>query len=495
MLILPGIPLLVGYLFIKRKLIKIYEINITINPKNKREILQNILKIDKIGALYLFIKELNGLNEEDINLFYEIFKNYNKRMISKLFRLANYFADIKDFQKEVFALFLSKSIYRAIQVCLEKNLLPELMQILKYYPDLNLKLLKTIIYRLSELSQFDYIFKVLKITNYPPDLINYFSYILFEVYFDKIYTAVDSIDEIFGYDFINRINLDNINDLKGDKKFSSLKQIIEIINARKMDFNDLSKFYLEFLMKNEYNLDATCINKMLNSLYKSTNGFNIDFTSRYDILKFYILNIIFLNNPLKSQIQRYFSKFEAGMSELITNTIIEKINNKINISGKESIDNTEYLYIIKEIFLENFSYSGFNYFIYILIRILFNIRKRITNFSKIKDLFALYLKASNDYWNDILIKIFKENIKFQFLSDWDESIKNNYILYVIKQIAILRCKLFYRSVDLGVLSKDQAYRQVLELLNNLGIASKNSDKININKSFIDGILIKSGWKF
>ncbi|MHA1694560.1 MAG: hypothetical protein ACTSUG_04820, partial [Candidatus Helarchaeota archaeon] len=107
---------------------------------------------------------------------------------------------------------------------------------------------------------------------------------------------------------------------------------------------------------------------------------------------------------------------------------------------------------------------------------------------------AFYLKMANSYWNNILKNIYLEKIEFKFLKNWNEDIKIEYKKYIIEQIAILRCKIFYKSVDFKIFSRDDAYFKVIEILNNIGIAFKNmDDRFSIDNIFLKKILIASGW--
>jgi hypothetical protein len=208
---------------------------------------------------------------------------------------------------------------------------------------------------------------------------------------------------------------------------------------------------------------------------------------KFQILQESELNVEYLKNIFeKSEIMSlstFYPQFKIIINE-ISNEF--KDNNPKNLS---------YYDFFKLNLFNYFPYSSYTLYRHLIIKLLTESNKKLKYDEKRRFLNEFYLKISNDYWNSILNKIHSDDLDIDFNSSWNESLKKKYIIHIINQIALLRAIILYKTVDFRVLTKNNAYNKVIQLLNSISEAfgTKYEGNLSINSKFIDEILIKSGW--
>ena len=281
--------------------------------------------------------------------------------------------------------------------------------------------------------------------------------------------------------------------LEFEESLETLNEIINMINKKEKKLFLIINNILRLFTENKIHINTVLIQKLFNSLNKITGGFNPTFFSFYDLIKFQILN--YNTNVNKNTDETFFKKYELGIAHEFSykfKEIIDDISIEYKQNSNETINYNDFF--IQKL-VKYISYSGYNFYRDFLITTLINLNKTVKNSELKKKLNTFYLKISNEFWNDILNKIYLKEIKLKYLLEWNNNSKNEYRNHVIKQITILQCIILYKAVDFMVLRKNEAYYKVIEILNNNYSAFQigNDDK-SYKQSFFKEILFKSGWK-
>ncbi len=489
-IIMPIFPIIIGYFILKRKIKMILHFKKFQNDSININDLKKYSKIDPIGALYIFFCKIDTLNEEIITDFDRNFDN--KRLKKKLFKLYLYFKANNDIKRAGLAMFFAGNINTTIEIYLDYDLIPELKIIIKFSEFIPIRLIKKIFTKFVQSGDLEGIFEIIKIRKFTPKLLDNFSYVLLDHYFKRI-NAPD--DYLFSFQFEKFMKILDEEYSKKNNEFKrsleNLKEIISIIHNNEQDTNDLICLILDLLLKNKSYLLNVGIQNFFESILKSVGGFNSEFTSFYSLIKFKFINNNYEKIP---RVYKNFKEFEYNIGRSLTEEIRNIINKNLELEDSSEFKNINISEDLINDLLKYFSYSGFDFFNEVLINLLIDLNLSNMDTNLIFHLRAFYLKMANSYWNNILKNIYLEKIEFKFLKNWNEDIKIEYKKYIIEQIAILRCKIFYKSVDFKIFSRDDAYFKVIEILNNIGIAFKNmDDRFSIDNIFLKKILIASGW--
>ncbi|TFF86445.1 MAG: hypothetical protein EU551_01475 [Promethearchaeota archaeon] len=494
-LILPFIPIFIGYLLIKRKLRIIRKIKNSGELSNQVEKLEALAKIDKYGAMFYFIKSIEKIDEFELKIFNRLFKGDKNKI--KFYRLSRYFKRENDYNSAVYSLYFADKIDDAIELSIEKELLMELREIIEHSEIFTLSIWRMIFRKLIEISDYNLLLQIIK-NRINPDILEIISEVLMEKFLQNFDSFQKEDDEsLIINNFINsiiqKVKDDQLND---DKEIAETIELFEkfkeIITIKNMDLKEIFYKISILFIENKKFITENVIHSLIISLSLLSGGLTPNFFSLYDMFKFQILEESELNIEY---LKKIFEKSEImSLSALYPQfkVIINEISNEFKGNNSQNLSYNDFF---KQHLFNYFSYSSYSLYKHLIIKLLIESNKKLKYDEKRGFLNEFYLKISNDYWNSVLNKIHSDDLEIDFHSSWNESKKKKYILHIIKQIALLRAIILYKTVDFRVLTKNDAYDKVIQLLNSISKSFENKYEWNqsINSRFIDEILIKSGW--
>ncbi|MHA1230857.1 MAG: hypothetical protein ACTSPQ_09435 [Candidatus Helarchaeota archaeon] len=462
-LILPFIPAFIGYFLLNNKI----KIGSEILKKSETMIppeeLKKLAKKDLIGALYIFVNNFHEINTSNIIMFQNIFNNF--KFISKLRKLADFFNRESIYEKEVIALLLARNIKFAIETCINYDLSHYIDQIINSNIDIPKQVFKSLFEYSVEKKRLNIITKLIDLNRINPD--EYFE--ILKILFKNYIQAPNAFDT-------NKLMLlkQKLEDCLLEFKISPTIEIYqEFIDILERIFTKLFKLIEQKQINLEklfdilytmiqFNRDYMSFYKylftdqLLNYLYRLDPK---KFLNYYKILKF----IIVLGSSNKILLSKYimaFSKFESEIVE----SIFSEINNKLKMTHSQCLNDAmlyseEHSKLVFKIYDEYFEYSTpeifFSFFTLFINSLKDSVKRDETSTSEIYNDRKFYLKTALDYWTDISIKLISGSININYRANWNENLKNQYFLFLIKHISILRCTILRILVEFKIIDRDK----------------------------------------
>ncbi|MBD3227119.1 MAG: hypothetical protein GF329_02940 [Candidatus Lokiarchaeota archaeon] len=383
-------------------------------------------------------------------------------------------------------------IEKAIERGLKNNLFDLILDLIHLSEGISEHDYKKILMKFINESRYDLLLEILNTQREIPIVFQIFSELLFEKYLENKFN-----NNFYSSDLDEFANILLEKQIEGNNKFKEnikiIKTILEIIEKDR-SLGDTLRDIIGVFLTNEALIDLKKINLSINAIYRNSNGFSSKFFSLYDLFKFTIIN-------LSKQKEKHIAIFKEAETQFFDilfiefSEILNKLSEKYKEFSEEKKKKLSFDEFLRENFLKYFSYYGCNFYKGVLIKTIIRIRREIENEEQKDGLISFYLRFSNNYWNYILKKMYSDKSELTYFSEWDDSLKRKYKLYVVEQILLLRCRILYKAVDFRVLNKIESYNKVLNIITNARefFRSNNYTFILDNKNFIEEILIKTGW--